>query len=328
MSRSLADALEKLLVAGGKLASSQLTTAQRRVLEEFAHKTQSVRLTTSGRGSLYQIIGYEQVVAHLSQLRPEQREQLSADLPQRALNVARYRDSKMGGTKHALQYLLLKAVSEGQCWQDGKGSVLELSMLTQTCGVAGLAVRVGDGWHTGEPLWLIENQALFDDTSWLPAGASGTLCYYSGQLSSLMLDWLTEQPRASRVILFPDYDGIGLQNFARLYELLGDTCIFWLMPDWLGRLRLYGNRQIWQDNFVNFQDALGRLQVLGVPSELAELCSAMQRMGLALEQESVYLLPEQSQRPATTQPSDDHDLIEIAKARLGEKAIPVNLDDL
>lgn len=328
MSRSLADALEKLLVADGKLASSQFTTAQRRVLEEFARKTQSVRLTTSGRGSLYQIIGHEQVVAHLSQLRPGQREQLSANLPQRALNVARYRDSKTGGAGHALQYLLLKAVSEGQCWQDGRGSVLELSKLTQLCGTAALAVRGGDGWHTDEPLWLIENQALFDDTSWLPAGASGTLCYYSGQLSCLMLDWLTEQPRASRVILFPDYDGIGLQNFARLYERLGNTCIFWLMPDWLGRLRLYGNWQIWQDNLVNFQDALRRLQVLGMPSELAELCSAMQSMGLALEQESVFLPLEHSQRSANTSPSDDRDLVETAKARLGEKAIPVNLDDL
>ncbi|WVM88427.1 hypothetical protein UMZ34_20100 [Halopseudomonas pachastrellae] len=152
-----------------------------------------------------------------------------------------------------------------------------------------MAVQSGDDWHTASPLWLIENQALFDDISWLPADASGTLCYYSGQLSSLMLNWLVERPRASQVILFPDYDGIGLQNFARLYELIGGTCKLWLMPDWQERLRLYGNQRIWQDNLSNYQDAASRLRALGMPSELTELCDVLQCMGLALEQESVFL---------------------------------------
>ena len=56
-------------------------------------------------------------------------------------------------------------------------------------------MECGDDWHTAAPLWLIENQALFDDTSWLPAGAGGTLCYYSGQLSGLLLNWLAERPQ-------------------------------------------------------------------------------------------------------------------------------------
>ena len=66
MSRSLADALEKLLVAGGRLAASQLTAAQRGALEEFARRTLAVRLSVSGRGSLYQIAALEQVQAHLA----------------------------------------------------------------------------------------------------------------------------------------------------------------------------------------------------------------------------------------------------------------------
>ena len=177
-------------------------------------------------------------------------------------------------------------------------------------------------------MWLIENQALFDDISWLPADASGTLCYYSGQLSSLMLNWLVERPRASQVILFPDYDGIGLQNFARLHELIGDTCKFWLMPDWQERLRLYGNQRIWQDNLANYQDAVSRLRSLGMPSDLAELCAALQGSGLALEQESVFLLPGKFQQPVSKDQSDDLELIEIAKARSSETAVPVSLDDL
>lgn len=290
MSRCLADALAKLLAAGGEIVSSQLTAAQRRVLEEFARRTQSVCLTSSGRGSRYQIVGREQVEAHLAQLRPRQEDALPADLPNRALNVARYRDSKGGVAGHAVQYLLLKAISDDLRWHGGQGEVLELSALTRLCGVAALAVRECDGWHTGEPLWLVENQALFDDPSWLPADAHGALCYYSGQLSGLLLDWLAARPRAPQVILFPDYDGIGLQNFARLRERLGDSCEFWLTPGWPGLLQQYGNRQIWLDSLPNFHDALRRLQAMGVSSGLAELCHAMQSMGLALEQESVFLV--------------------------------------
>jgi len=289
VSRCLADALAKLLAAGGEIVSSQLTAAQRRALEEFACRTQSVRLTSSGRGSRYQIVSREQVEAHLAQLRPRQEDALPANLPNRALNVARYRDSKGGGAGHAVQYLLLKAISDDLRWHGGQGEVLELSALTRLCGVAALAVRERDGWHTGEPLWLIENQALFDDPSWLPADAHGTLCYYSGQLSGLLLDWLAARPRAPLVILFPDYDGIGLQNFARLRERLGDGSSFWMMPGWVDLLHRYGNRKIWLDNRANFEDALRRMQEQGMPPELVELCSAMQYTGLALEQESVFL---------------------------------------
>ncbi len=328
MSRSLADALEKLLGSGGRLAASQLTMAQRRALEEFACRTQAVRLAVSGRGSLYQIAALDQVEAHLAQLRPGHSGSAAGVIPQRALNVSRNRDSKGGAARHAAQYLLLKAVNGGQYWCDGKGALLDVSQLTQSCGAAALAVKSGDDWRTAGPLWLIENQALFDNTSWLPADASGTLCYYSGQLSGLLLNWLVERPRASKVILFPDYDGIGLQNFARLYELMGDACIFWLMPDWQVRLSLYGNQQIWQDNLANYQDAVRRLRALGMPSELAELCNALQGTGLALEQESVFLLPGKSQHPVSKDRSDDLELTEIAKACSSETAIPVNLDGL
>ncbi len=328
MSRSLADALEKLLVAGGRLAASQLTAAQRGALEEFARRTLAVRLAVSGRGSLYQIVALEQVKAHLAQLRPGHSGMEAGEIPLRALNVARKRDSKGGVARHAVQYLLLKAVNGGQYWRDGNGAVLDVSELTQTCGAAALVIKSGDDWHTAAPLWLIENQALFDDTSWLPADASGTLCYYSGQLSGLLLNWLADRPRASQVILFPDYDGIGLQNFARLYELMGDACKLWLMPDWQERLRLYGNQRIWQDNLANYQDAVSRLRSLGMPSELAEMCDALQGMGLALEQESVFLRRGISQQPVNKMLSEDLELIEISKSRSSETALPVNLDDL
>src|SRR5690606_4012260 len=130
---------------------------------------------------------------------------------------------------------------------------------------------------------------LFDEPGWLPTGAAGTLCYYTGQLSGVMLDWLAERPRAARVMHFPDYDGVGLQNFARLRERLTASCELWLMPGWRELLATYGNKQVWLDGFANYQDAVRRLSVQSVPAEVGELLGAMQSEALALEQESVFL---------------------------------------
>jgi len=100
------------------------------------------------------------------------------------------------------------------------------------------------------------------------------------------------------------------------------------MPDWQERLRLYGNQRIWQDSLANYQDAVSRLRSLGMPSELAELCDALQGMGLALEQESVFLRRGISQQPVNKMLSEDLELTEIAKSRSSETALPVNLGDL
>ena len=105
----------------------------------------------------------------------------------------------------------------------------------------------------------------------------------------MVLDWLEAKPRASQIVFFPDYDGIGLQNFARLRERVGDACEFWMIPGWRDLIQCYGNRKIWQDNLANYQDAIARLKALGMQPELADLCCSLQSSGMALEQETVFL---------------------------------------
>ncbi len=289
MSGALADALGKLLASESGLAHSQFTPAQRGALDDFARKTGAIRLHSQGRGSLFRVIDRPLAEAHLRQLRPLQGDSVPDDLPTRAANVGMYRNSKGRAAGYACQYLLLKSIDPAVRWQDGRGQQLDLSAITQLCGAATLAIRPNDDWISASPFWLVENQALFDDLRWLPMEASGTLCYYAGQLSGVLLDWLEAKPRASRIIFFPDYDGIGLQNFARLRERLGDACAFWMIPGWRDLIQRYGNRNIWQDNLANFQDAVARLAALGMQPEVADLCRSLQSSGMALEQETVFL---------------------------------------
>lgn len=288
MSRALADALEKLLAAG-TAAATQFTPAQRRQLDVFARHTGALRLITQGRGASYQLTDALLAQSHLQALRPLAKLALDPDLPSRANNIARTRNSKGRGHAHETSYLLLKAIGPGVTWQRGDGELFDLSGNTKIAGASAIAIAPADGWSTSEPIWLVENQALFDRLDWLPGGAHGSLVYYGGQLSNVLLDWMAQRERTRRIIFFPDYDGVGLLNYARLVEKSLSSIEFWLMPGWLDLLQKYGNNGVWKKTQKEFNAALTRLQTTGMPPELGALCRALSLHGLALEHESVWL---------------------------------------
>lgn len=166
----------------------------------------------------------------------------------------------------------------------------DLSAATAITGVGALALEESDDWRSDRPLWLVENQALFDRLDWLPPTASGTLAYYAGELPEWLLRWLVERERATEVILFSDYDGVGLLNYARLRRSCAAPSTFWLMPEWQARLASYGNNRLWIDTQSEFKAALARLDTEILEGTLGELVRAMARQGLALEHEAVWLM--------------------------------------
>lgn len=284
MDRSLRAALLKLH-GQQSLPASQFTATQRSALDRFVRQTGAVICQRQGRGEVYLVSDPQIFAIHLSNLSPQVEMLATDDLPLRAQRIAHARDSKVGSHQHDCYYPLLKAVGDKVGWRQGEqASELLLSQLTRDFGAASLRIEIGDTWHSKQPLWLVENQALFDRTDWLPAGTEASLLYYGGQLDGRLLAWLGQRPRASRVVLFPDYDGVGLANFARLFAQLGDTCECWLMPDWQSKLARYGCQQLWQDTFREFSSAVSQL-----PDYLRPLTGQMREAGLALEQEAVWL---------------------------------------
>ncbi|RRN44105.1 hypothetical protein EHV23_12065 [Lautropia dentalis] len=285
------------------LPVSAFTPAQRRALERFGQQTGAVQFLARGSGGSYRISNPTVFALHLRTLSPEafvspcqasqDAEPAShdagpashgADLPSRAHNIGHRRDSKAGRHAHDAGYVLLKATGPLDWHAPTRDLHLPLAAHTRDFGAACLRITPDDDWHTGAPLWLIENQALFDRTDWLPPGPAVTLLYYNGQLSDLLVRWLAARPRGSRLIHFPDYDGIGLANFARLHAQLGDACHFWLMPGWADSLQRYGSHALWLrtlDPFLRVRPDL--------PSHLAPLLTQMELNGLALEQEAVWL---------------------------------------
>jgi len=297
MSRSLAAALVKLLEGDGSAQTqtcraSAFTSAQRLALEDLGRRTGALRVRLEGRGSVYQVVNLEILTSHLQNLRPQHADEIDPTIPNRAANIAQSRNSKGRAHGHDLHYLLIKSISDGVVWRgQSKNSDhgFDLSEATQTAGAGVLAIREDDDWVSDEPLWLVENQALFDRLDWLPSGSHGTVGYYAGQLPGRLLNWLAHRPRAPQVIIFPDYDGVGLLNYARLLEVCRSPCTFWLMPDWQSLLKTYGSNVVWQNTLSDFEAACPRLRAAGAPAVVLELCRELSKQGLALEHESVWL---------------------------------------
>lgn len=269
----------------GRVAVSQFTSSQRAALDEFAKQTGAVRCERQGRGDVYCINDQSVFDIHLLNLAPDYLNSIDTHLPQRAQRIAHARSSKAGNHQHDNYYPILKAVGENVCWyNDENHRQLPLSQLTRDFGSTSLTISATDGWYTPQVLWLVENQALFDHTEWLPKDSQVSLVYYAGQIDGRLLNWLSSRPRAQKVVHFADYDAVGLSNFTRLYARLGDECSFWLIPDWPKKLARYGNPKLWQDNldqFLNLKE--------NVPEYVQSLMRQMTQLGLALEQEAVWL---------------------------------------
>lgn len=282
--RSLRAALLKL---HGKIAipASKFTVAQRDALDRFARQTGAVSSQRQGRGDVYCVRDCGLFNTHLAALCPGVEIVTEPDLPLRAQHIAFARNSKAGVHLHSCYYPTLKGVGDNVLWRNEQQEIsLSLSQVTRDFGAASLRIEADDSWHSEQPLWLVENQALFDRSDWLPDGTEATLLYYGGQLDGRLLAWLAERQRASRIVHFPDYDGVGLANFVRLHARLGEACEFWLMPDWSFKLARYGSHALWRDTLRDFMGADSRL-----PGYLSDLTNQMRRSALALEQEAVWL---------------------------------------
>ncbi|HAS8249051.1 TPA: hypothetical protein I7673_14150 [Vibrio vulnificus] len=290
MSQPLIAALKRLMNAHPEsIAASTMTTAQKRQLDEFCRKTHSVRMTPSGRGVAYRIEDLAVVTVTLQQLSPHQ--DLPLSIPARAANIASTRSSKQGRITHDVTHVFIKTRGQPN-WSDGDRVTEQLQRASEEFGVAALEIG-GDKNHSlfsKHPIWLVENQELFDRLNWLPTSEPTSVIWYRGQLHNKLIDWLAAPQRSPLIYLFADYDGVGLNNYRRLKERLGERATFWLMPNWRTLLTRYGQNKLWIDtarDFESFERNAG--QWLEQENELKALVQAMKRQGLALEQEVVWL---------------------------------------
>lgn len=289
-SQVLASALTKLIAAEGQMPTSRLTPAQARELKQFGDRTGAVRQMVKGGGAVFVLRNRATVEQMVAQLRPLSAQQIPETVPARARNIGRRRSSKSGRTGLATYHLLLRpAPAGGATWVNGD-EALDLESHCRLSGMSALAVQREDEWATPGRLWLVENQTNFDDLSWMPEDAQGSVAYYNGILDGRLLGWLTARRRHGNLVLFPDYDGVGLHQYARLAATAANKDLdFWLMPEWESTLANFGSPDIWRKTQTNFEIAMKRLKGTAARFRVLPLIESMQRLGLALEQEAVWL---------------------------------------
>lgn len=287
----LSEALKCLLNSDQPLTASSFTPSQRIHLDQFSRETRLIERNSQGRGTVYKVIDRHSLVSYLRQLHPLDDESLLMELPARSRNIGKDRNSKTGQTSHESCYLLMKAWDANVVWESEK-TIMFPSELTERFGVAALRIGAGQGWQCNSPLLLVENQALFDRCDWLPLNFKGCLAYYAGHLSDLLLLWFSAQKRSENVILFPDYDGIGLSNYVRLLDALHPetTLHFYWLPNWEDKLVIFGNSDTWSKSRVHFENAIAKLSAKNaLNDDFIKLARLSQHHGKALEQESIWL---------------------------------------
>lgn len=288
---ALTEALKRLLDSGEALTASAFTPNQRKLLEQFALSTRQINIGKQGRGTLYRVVDRTSLTAYIQQQQPLAENELPDAIPVRGKNIGTHRGSKKGKSGHEYCYLLIKAWDSQAIWQHA-GNTLNPAELTENFGAAALQISRDTDWTSNRSLLLVENQALFDCCDWLPEGYNGSLAYYAGQLSEILLQWLAAEKRTEEVILFPDYDGIGMANYVRLLCTLqpATRLHFYWMPDWQDKIARFGNQDVWLKSRVQFEAAIAKLEAMrALTGDFKKLAALSQHHGKALEQEAIWL---------------------------------------
>lgn len=286
--KSLINTLQ-LLINENAVSCSRFSKSQQNVLNELARRTQLINLIKKGRGFTYQVVDLTAIQNYLRQLQPLTASDVSLDLPPRSLGIALYKNSKQHYNPHSYYYALMKAVGDEVYWYN---TVIKINSSEQTNlqGLTALLFIERDAWFSQHELFLVENQALFDDLSWLPDDFKGTVIYYGGYLHSVLLNWLAFKTRATKFWLFADYDAVGLHNYLKLYRCLGKCCQFYFMPHWREKLDLFANNTIWQENSSLFDKTVQALtHTDALSSELIDLIQRTRSSGACLEQEAIFI---------------------------------------
>lgn len=260
------------------------------VLEEF--KTFGAQkgcffVEKNGRGRNFKISNQTILKNEINRLTPD------VDLDSasyRAKNLAINNDTKAGQTTLQFSHFHCKSVGEQICIENN-GLIQDVSAVTKCLGGFNISIEDdSDGIKCNSNLILIENQQLLDDISWVPKGWNGILLYYGGNIHGRLLNWL-KKSSFNEIIIFPDYDSVGISNFSRLKNEIPSVQWFWI-ENWEHLLKKYGKTDLWNEpkQFSSFNNLWKNFEENTFPdAELKFLMQKMREFGKGLEQEIVLL---------------------------------------
>lgn len=270
----------KRLIDNGSLPASTLQNSAKPEIENL-RSNGFIELRRSGSGARYYLIDCE-VIKKIIDANTYKGDM--STLSPKAKAVAMHGDAHKG--KDSSMLFILSATDNEVIW-DNNINKLDIFNYSSKYGVASLVAKIGDGWSTNKPIALVENLDLliYAQQYFLDIKFSGTVLYYSGMVSGKLLDWLSESERADSYVMFPDYDIVGLNNYIRVKDRLGNKVSIFI-PDNLKELILmYGI----EDTLQNSQADRTSIENTKYKDAI-ELYKLLLETGKTLHQEALALI--------------------------------------
>lgn len=265
--------LRRLLKEGAKPTSSVPKAVQGEL--EGLVRTGVVEWARAGRGGMYRV-GDRVALEAICAVDPLE---YATSESAKAVAVARSGDAHQGRADRI--FLLMSAAAPPAVWSGERGQ-LDIADCTRRFGVASLVVRPADDWVTEQPLLLVENLELLYHPGRLHH--AGTILYYPGWLSGIMLRWLRDRQRAPEYVVCADFDPVGLTNYARARKTLGHSVKLFVPEDLERLIASFGK----PERLVMNKRLLGSLEVDNDPS-LQRVLDLVLRYGKGLDQEVLLL---------------------------------------
>jgi hypothetical protein len=201
--------------------------------------------------------------------------------PPRALAVGMLRNAKRAD-RTDLEPVLIRAFAAAEATRGGE----RINLLAETVrsGCCCVTLEPGRYWALSGVLAIVENLECFLHFERMNVAADVAL-YAKGRLSRLAFQWLgSPELAACRFIHCGDYDPVGLDEFLRLKNAVGDRASLHVPPDLARLVREHGRPGLLADSAA----VLGRLRLSGDP-DVRTVVQILDETGCGLEQEALLL---------------------------------------
>ena len=268
-----------------EISFSLVPKSVREKLQQWGESSGAVSLQRSqvSAGRVFKVVNLRIVEKEIISLDPNI--DVNALSSSRLRNLAINKDTKAGLTTLEYSYYLCKAIGDNVFVNE-----VNVSDVSKSIGCFALPVNDdSEGVVCKDGLLLVENQQILDDLRWVPDDFKGIVLYYAGNLSTRLRNWIKNSSFAF-ITHFPDYDAVGISNFANLIKDVPNAKWFW-MDDWKIKLVKYGCKELRrkgnQDSM--FENLWTNFKENGFPDvNLEDLMIEIRKQGKMLEQEAVF----------------------------------------
>jgi hypothetical protein len=227
------------LAQGERIAASELSRRTKMTFEPLL-VSGLIKVDGNRRGEAYMAVHPPQLRDWVMRMFPKA-SGLWAASTSGAQNILYNRGTKARRRGNRTLGLLFRALAEANFTLNGRA--VPLKELTDNWGAAAVALRPHDAAILDNDCALVENPELFWAASPQCGVTQPLVLFKDGRASERLLTWLSSCHHA-RFVLHVDFDPVGLDEYRRMRETLGERLTLYLPPDLAGLFRQFGDQRI------------------------------------------------------------------------------------